>query len=160
MQQTCTKRVKDETQQGWQGHPLGIVQGIVIRVYRICTTQNETHKFLWDFVMQTDDIIASRRPDQVTINKIKGTYRNVDSTVPSDRSINRKESEKKDKYLDFGRELKKQKQQKTAKRESSGDRKSNWHSWYTQQKLVQGLEELKKEEEWRLSVVGTLPILL
>ena len=52
--------------------------------------ENDSHKFLWDFNIQTDQLIPARRPDLIIIN-----------------IINLKESEKKDKYLDLARELKK-----------------------------------------------------
>ena len=32
---------------------------------------NETHKFLWDFEIQTNHLILARRPDQMIINKKK-----------------------------------------------------------------------------------------
>ena len=48
--------------------------------------ENDTHKLLWDFNIQTDHLIPA---------------------VPADHRINLKECEKKDKYLDPLRELKK-----------------------------------------------------
>ena len=33
--------------------------------------KNETHKLLWDFEIQTDHPISTRRPDPVTINNNK-----------------------------------------------------------------------------------------
>ena len=30
---------------------------------------NDTHKLLWDFDIQTDNIISARRPDLIKINK-------------------------------------------------------------------------------------------
>ena len=59
-------------------------------------------KLLWDFYIQTDHLISVRRPDFITINK-----KIVDLAVPADQRIKLKESEKKDKYLDLARELKK-----------------------------------------------------
>ena len=52
-----------------------------------------THKLLWNFNIQTDHLIPARRPDLA---------------VPADHRIIPKESEKKDKYLDLAKELKKQ----------------------------------------------------
>ena len=69
--------------------------------------ENDTHKLLWDFDIQTDHLIVTRRPDLIIINKKKRTCRIVDLTVPADNRVKLKESEKKDKYLDFARELKK-----------------------------------------------------
>ena len=69
--------------------------------------ENDTHKLLWDFNIQTDQLIPARRPDLMIINKKKGICKIVDFAVPADHKINLKESEKKDKYLDLARELKK-----------------------------------------------------
>ena len=33
--------------------------------------ENDTHKFLWDFDIQTDHLISARRPDLIIINKKK-----------------------------------------------------------------------------------------
>ena len=68
--------------------------------------KNDSHKLLWDFNIQTDHLILARRPDLVIINK-KRICKIVDFAVPADHRINLKESEKKDKYLDLARELKK-----------------------------------------------------
>ena len=77
--------------------------------------ENETHKLLWDFDIQTDHLISVWRPDLLVINKKekkkrkkkRGTCKIVDFAVPTDHRIKLKESEKKDKYLDLPRELKK-----------------------------------------------------
>ena len=70
--------------------------------------ENETHKLVWDFDIQTDRLIMARRPDQVIINKnpppkkpqkTKRTCRIVDLAVPADYRVELKESEKKDKYV-------------------------------------------------------------
>ena len=70
--------------------------------------ENATHKLQWDFNIQTDRIIPARRPDLIIINnKKKKNCKIVDFAVPADHRTNLKESEKKDKYLDLARELKK-----------------------------------------------------
>ena len=69
--------------------------------------ENDSHKLLWDFNIQTDHLIPARRPDLIIINKRKRIYKIVDFAVPADRRINLKEGEKKDKYLVLDRELKK-----------------------------------------------------
>ena len=51
--------------------------------------------------------IPARRPDLIIINKKKRICKIVDFAVPADHRINLKECEKKDKYLDHARELKK-----------------------------------------------------
>ena len=70
--------------------------------------ENDSHKLLWDFSIQTDHRIPTRRPDLIIINKKKKRIcKIVDFAVPADHRINLKESQKKDKYLDLARELKK-----------------------------------------------------
>ena len=66
-----------------------------------------THKLLWDFNIQTDHLIPARRPDLIIINKKKRICKIVDFPVPVYHRINLKQCEKKDKYLDLARELKK-----------------------------------------------------
>ena len=70
--------------------------------------ENDSHKLLWDFNIQTDQLIPARSPDLIIINKKTRMCKIVDLAVPVDHRINLKESEKKDKYLDLARELKKQ----------------------------------------------------
>ena len=70
--------------------------------------ENDSHKLLWDFNIQTDHLIPARRPDLIIINKKKKRICKIDDfAVPADHRINLKEREKKDKYLDLARELKK-----------------------------------------------------
>ena len=69
---------------------------------------NDSHKLLWDFNIQTDHLIPIRRPVLIIINKKKKRIcKIVDFAVSADHWINLKESEKKDKFLDLARELKK-----------------------------------------------------
>ena len=70
--------------------------------------ENDTHKLLWNFNIETDHWMPARRPDLIIINNKKNRiYKIVDFAVPADHRINLKECEKKDKYLDLARELKK-----------------------------------------------------
>ena len=71
--------------------------------------ENDTHKLLWDFDIQTDHLISARRPDLIIINKKKKKKicKIVDFSVPVDHRIKQKECEKRDKYLDLAIELKK-----------------------------------------------------
>ena len=73
--------------------------------------ENDPHKLLWDFDIHTDHLISARRPDLIIINKkqkkTKNIYKIVDFAVPADHRIKLKEYEKRDKYLDLARELKK-----------------------------------------------------
>ena len=72
---------------------------------------NDTHKLLWNFDIQTGPLISARRPDLIIINnkkkKKKRTCKIVDFAVSADHRINLKESDKKNKYLNLARELKK-----------------------------------------------------
>ena len=72
--------------------------------------ENNAHKLLWDSDRQTDHLISARRPDQIIIKKKKKKKRickNLDFAVPAVHRIKLKECEKKDRYLDLARELKK-----------------------------------------------------
>ena len=69
--------------------------------------ENNTHKLLWDFDLQTNHRISARRPVLIIINKKKKICKIVDFAVPADHWIKLKECEKRDKYLDLARELKK-----------------------------------------------------
>ena len=70
--------------------------------------ENDTHKLLWDFDIHTDHRISARRRDLTIINKKKKrTCQIVDFAVPADHRIKLKECEKKEKYIDLARELKK-----------------------------------------------------
>ena len=52
-------------------------------------------------------IISAKRPDIILINKKRRLCKIVDFAVPADHIINLKECEKKDKYVNLARELKK-----------------------------------------------------
>ena len=54
-----------------------------------------------------DHLSSARRPDLIIINKKKRTCKIVNFAVPADHRIKLKECEKKNKYLDLARELKK-----------------------------------------------------
>ena len=62
------KDVNDETREGVESDPLGIVQEIDIWPYYQMVypkpesfLEKETHKILWDFEKQTDPLIPARR---------------------------------------------------------------------------------------------------
>ena len=58
--------------------------------------ENDTHKLLWDFNIQTDHLIPARRPDLIIINKKKKKKicKIVDFAVPADHRIKLKECER------------------------------------------------------------------
>ena len=87
--------------------------------------ENNTHKLLWDFDIHTDQLISARRPDQMIIyKKKKRTCKIVDFVVPADHRIKLKECEKKNKYLEFARELK-----KTMEHAGDNYTNCNWCIW-------------------------------
>ena len=67
--------------------------------------------FLLNFALHTDHLISARRPDLEIINKSKKkkkrSYLTVDFAVPADHRVKMKENEKRDKYMNLARELKK-----------------------------------------------------
>ena len=67
--------------------------------------KNETNKLLWDLTYKR--ITLSRRGDHKNQQQKKRTCKIVDYAIPADHRIKLKEYEKKDKYLDLGREWKK-----------------------------------------------------
>ena len=87
----CRKVQFDHTNEWYMHNPVPVLE-------------NDSHKLLLDFNIQTDNLIPARRPDLIIINKRKRICKIVDFAVPGDHRINLKESEKKDKYLDLARE--------------------------------------------------------
>ena len=87
--------------------------------------ENETQKILWDFEIQTDHLILAKRPSLEIINyqkkKKKWTFLIVDFGVLADHRVKLKESEKRDRYLDQAKELK-----KTVEHQSDCDTNCNW----------------------------------
>ena len=69
--------------------------------------ENDTNKLLWNFGIQTDHLISTIQPNLIISNKKKATWKIVDFAVPVDNRVKLKEREKKNKYLDLARELKK-----------------------------------------------------
>ena len=92
----CSKLVqKDKTRHDWVGKMIyWELCNLIILTNGICNTQNLSRKMrctnFWDFKIQMDHLISARLPDPVIVDRIK-----------------LKESEKRDKYLDPARELKK-----------------------------------------------------
>ena len=56
--------------------------------------QNNTHKFLWDFDIQTDHLISARRPDVIIINKKKRTCKIEDIAILADHRVKLKGNRK------------------------------------------------------------------
>ena len=49
--------------------------------------ENDTHKLLWDFDIQTDQQMSARRPDLIAIDKKKRTCKILDFADPADHRI-------------------------------------------------------------------------
>ena len=75
-----------------------------------------------------------------TRKKKKRTCRKVDFAVSADHKVKLKESEKRDKYLDLARELK-----KLWERESDGDTNCNWCTRYSHQRIDTGTGEIRNK---------------
>ena len=108
--------------------------------------KNETSKvFILNFMIQTGHLIVPRRPNLVIVNKKNRTCRIVDFAVPVDHRIKLKESEKRGKYFDLARELKK----KTMEHEGDGDTNCSWGLQYSHQridKVAGGLQNKRMSE--------------
>ena len=65
----------------------------------------------------------------------------MDFAVSADNRIKPKESEKKDKYLDLARELK-----KTLEYEGDNYTNRDWCFWYSHQKIIKGTGGLGNDE--------------
>ena len=65
--------------------------------------ENETHKLLWDFKIQTDPLISVKRPNLAIVNK-KKPWRMMDLAVSAYDRVKLKENENRDKYQDLARE--------------------------------------------------------
>ena len=87
--------------------------------------ENDTHKLLWDFNIQTDHLITARIPDLTIINKKKRICQIVDFAVTADHRINLKECAKEDEYPDFAWELK-----KTMEHKSDNYTNCDWCFWH------------------------------
>ena len=70
--------------------------------------ENDSHNILWDFEIQTDDLILTRRPDHVTVDERekKKTCWIVNFAVLADYRVKTKDIKKRDKCLYLDRELK------------------------------------------------------
>ena len=62
---------------------------------------------MWDFSIQTDDVIEAQKPDLVVVNKKERNCKIIDFAVPGDSKIEEKEKDKIEKYQELGRELQK-----------------------------------------------------
>ena len=74
--------------------------------------ENDSHKIVRDFEIQTDHLVPTRRVDLVTVKKKKERKKRtcwlLDFAVQADHRVKIKENEKRDKYLNLAWELKNQ----------------------------------------------------
>ena len=52
--------------------------------------ENEEHKTLWDFSIQTDHVIEARRPDMIIVEKKNNKCQIIDFAVPFDTRVDEK----------------------------------------------------------------------
>ena len=71
-----------------------------------CVLENEIHRLLWCFEINTDHSILARRQVLIKIYQKNRTCKIVAIAAPADHSVELKETEKKDKYLDLATESK------------------------------------------------------
>ena len=69
--------------------------------------ENETHKLLWGFDVETDLLISTRRPDLKIICQKSENLQNCELCCLRGLQSKIERMEKRDKYLDLARELKK-----------------------------------------------------
>ena len=67
--------------------------------------ENEETKILWDYAIQCDHFIQSRKPDIVLVEKSKKECKIIDVAVPDYVRVGNKEEEKVKKYQDLRREI-------------------------------------------------------
>ena len=93
--------------------------------------ENETHKLLWGFEVQMDNLISAGGPDLLTVNKKKKkkkrTCRIVNFAVSADPRVKLKESENKISAETLLENLKENK----LDNESDGDYNCNWGVRYS-----------------------------
>ena len=87
---------------------------------------SEMHQPFWDFEIQTGIQISARRPDLKIINQNDRNCRIVNFAVLDEHRVKLKECEKRDKYVDLARELKKLWNMKV---QSPRDWNKDWRTW-------------------------------
>ena len=94
-----------------------------ITKYYMHKQESVQEKIPWDFEVQTNHLIPTRKTNQVIINKKK-------EKLIADNRVKIKESEKIDKYLNFTRELK-----SAIEHEGDADTNCSWYTWNGPQTL-------------------------
>ena len=65
--------------------------------------ENEDHKILWDFSIQTDHVTEARRAYLAVVDMKERSCKIIDFAVPGDSRIEEKKKDKIEKYQDLGR---------------------------------------------------------
>ena len=134
MQQISPGGVQDKTRLGGQSDPRGIVQEMEIWPYEqmvyaqpnICPGEWHAQTPLGFGHTNGSPNLGQTISAYNNQQQKKRIYKIVNFAVPADHRGKLKESEKKDKYLDLARELK-----KAVEHESDSDTNCNWSSWYS-----------------------------
>ena len=90
----------------------------------------DTHKFLWDFEIQTDHLLLAKWRDLKIVNK-KTKENLLDFAVPADQRVKLKEFKKRDNYQDLAGEVK-----KPTEHGDDSDATCNLCTWNNPQKTV------------------------
>ena len=93
--------------------------------------ENETHKILWDFEIQTDDLIPVSRLDLVLINRRKKD--NIILWILLFQRTTEWKLKKINKNLEFSRE------QKAMKNAGDSNTCSSWYTWNGPQRIGKGI---------------------
>ena len=86
--------------------------------------ENETHKILWNFEIQTDHLISVRKSGLIFTKKKKKKEFVILLILRFQRPQIESKRKWKDKHLDLARELK-----TTMEREGDSDINCSWHIW-------------------------------
>ena len=68
--------------------------------------EDDDVKLIWDINIQCDNVIETRRPELILVNKKAKSCVIIDVAIPGDCRIHEKETEKIEKYQNSKRELK------------------------------------------------------
>ncbi len=69
--------------------------------------ENDLVKILWDFQVQTDEMVVANQPNIVIVDKQQKKAVVINVVIPSDSNIKKKEHEKLEKYQGLKEELEK-----------------------------------------------------
>ena len=82
-----------------------IIIMIIIIMIIVMYNKDNNITIMWDMPVNTDRTITANRPDIIVKDSVNFTCKLIDMTVPSDRNIALKETEKKSKYKDLELEI-------------------------------------------------------